>query len=190
MSFVEVSTECHDIVYYIFSHRAELDFSSVITDGQYVSLSDVLFLQVLHAHTRVTTISFVSLGHLLWQSKRDKNIKCKISSSNETFDSVSTISSTQSFKSTKLPQLSFKSLKVLSSQSFKSTKVLSTQSFKSTKVTSFKKVKDRANSRFQKYKGHKFQKVKGHNSKFQKYKGEFQKWRGTNSYKKCKGLTK
>ena len=66
LSFAEVSTECHDIVYYIFSHRAELDFSSVITDGQYVSLSDVLFLQVLHAHTRITTIrNFVCLGHLL-----------------------------------------------------------------------------------------------------------------------------
>ena len=56
LSFAQVSTECHDIVYYIFSHRAELDFASVITDGHYVSLSDALFLEVLHAHTRVTCI--------------------------------------------------------------------------------------------------------------------------------------
>ena len=71
LSFAQVSTECHDIVYYVFSHRAELDFTSVITDGQYVSLSDALFLQVLHAHTRVTCIrnfciprSFAAFGDL------------------------------------------------------------------------------------------------------------------------------
>ena len=56
LSLAQVSTECHDIVYYVFSHRAELDFTSVITDGQYVSLNDTLFLQVLHAHTRDTCI--------------------------------------------------------------------------------------------------------------------------------------
>ena len=75
LSFAEVSTVCHDIVYYVFSHRAELDFMSVITDGQYVSLSDTLFLKVLHAHTRVTCIrnfciprsfaAFADLSHYL-----------------------------------------------------------------------------------------------------------------------------
>ena len=36
LSFAKVSTVCHDIVYYIFSHRAELDFTSVITDGHVI----------------------------------------------------------------------------------------------------------------------------------------------------------
>ena len=56
LSFAHVSTVCHDIVYYVFSHRAKLDFTSVISDDSYLSLSDDLFLQVLHAHTRVICI--------------------------------------------------------------------------------------------------------------------------------------
>ena len=55
LSFAQVSTVCY-IVYYVFSHRAELDFTSVIGDDSYLSLSNDLFLQVLHAHTRVTCI--------------------------------------------------------------------------------------------------------------------------------------
>ena len=42
LSYSQVSITCHDAVYYVFSHRAELDFSSVLTDDQYVSLSDAL----------------------------------------------------------------------------------------------------------------------------------------------------
>ena len=44
LSFAQVSTVCHDIVYYVFSHRAELDFTSVIGDDSYLSLSNDLFL--------------------------------------------------------------------------------------------------------------------------------------------------
>ena len=56
-----MSTTSHDVVYYVFSHRAELDFSSVLSDDQYVLLSDSLFIEVLHAHTRVTTIRNFSI---------------------------------------------------------------------------------------------------------------------------------
>lgn len=66
ISFAQVSTACHDLVYYVFSHRAELDFSSVLTDDDNLSLSESLFLQVLYAHTRVTSIrNFCILNHLL-----------------------------------------------------------------------------------------------------------------------------
>ena len=37
-------------------YRAELDFSSLLTDDQYISISDALFMRVLHAHTRITSI--------------------------------------------------------------------------------------------------------------------------------------
>lgn len=40
----------------VFAHRAELEFSSVLVDTHYVSLTDMLFLKVLHAHTRANRI--------------------------------------------------------------------------------------------------------------------------------------
>ena len=61
LSYAQLSTTCHDVVYYIFSHRTELDFSSVLREDQYLSLSDALFIKVLHAHTRVTTIRNFSI---------------------------------------------------------------------------------------------------------------------------------
>lgn len=58
LAFAQVSVASHDVVYYVLSHRAEVKFSSVIMDNEgYVSLTDTLFLQVLHAHTGVTCIS-------------------------------------------------------------------------------------------------------------------------------------
>ena len=61
LSYSQLSTICHDVVYYVFSHRTKLDFSSVLTDDQYISLSDSLFIEILHAHTRVTTIRNFSI---------------------------------------------------------------------------------------------------------------------------------
>ena len=39
LAFAQVSVASHDVVYYVLSHHAELDFSSVIMDNEgYVSL--------------------------------------------------------------------------------------------------------------------------------------------------------
>ena len=57
LSYAQVSTVCHDAVY-VFAHRTELDFSSVLVDNNHVSLPDTLFLTVLHAHTKATSIRY------------------------------------------------------------------------------------------------------------------------------------
>ena len=59
--YSQLSTVCH-VVYCVFSHWTDLDFSSVLMDDQYISLSDSLFIEVLHAHTRVTTIRNFSIS--------------------------------------------------------------------------------------------------------------------------------
>ena len=57
LSYAQVATVCHDAVYYVFAHRSELDFSSLIVDNQYLDpLPDTLFLQILYSHTRATRL--------------------------------------------------------------------------------------------------------------------------------------
>ena len=55
LAYSTLSQTCHDAVYYIFSHRIELDFGSLIVNSRLTIQSD-LFLQILRAHTRATTI--------------------------------------------------------------------------------------------------------------------------------------
>ena len=63
---------CHDAVYYVFAHRAELDFSSLLVNNHYLTpLPDILFLHILYSHTRATRlrnfcvpISFVGFSEL------------------------------------------------------------------------------------------------------------------------------
>ena len=92
----------------------------------------------------------------MWQKYQMQNFKFKWN-----FDSVSTISSTQSFKSTKVATTQFQKFKGPVNSKF--------QNFKGPVNSKFQKYKGPVNSKFQKYKGHEFQKVKGRaNSKFQK----------------------
>ena len=62
IAYAQVSSTCHDLVYYVFSHRLELDFSSVVTNGHLI-ISSEQFLDILHAHTRATIIRNFCLPH-------------------------------------------------------------------------------------------------------------------------------
>ena len=55
LAYATLSPLCHDAVYYIFSHRIQLDLGSLIANNR-LSIQSDLFLQILHAHTRATTI--------------------------------------------------------------------------------------------------------------------------------------
>ena len=79
LSYSQLSTTSHDVVYYVFSHRAELDFSSVLSDDQYVLLSDSLlksFMLTLELLLYEISVSLDHLQHFLilliiWTSTRD-----------------------------------------------------------------------------------------------------------------------
>ena len=47
----QVSEVTFDAVYYVFAHREELDFSSLLDANNTISLSDSAILAILHAHT-------------------------------------------------------------------------------------------------------------------------------------------
>lgn len=51
-----------DAVYYVFSHRKQLDFSSVWGPNNTIALSDSMILKVMHAHTRVEVITGFSVS--------------------------------------------------------------------------------------------------------------------------------
>ena len=46
----------HDAVYYVFSHRKELNFTSLLDDSGCIALPDTMILYILHAHIRAETI--------------------------------------------------------------------------------------------------------------------------------------
>ena len=55
--YSQVSIVTFDAVYYVFSHRKQLDFGSVLGADKKIILPDSLFLKVLHAHTRAEVIT-------------------------------------------------------------------------------------------------------------------------------------
>ena len=55
--YSQVSTVTFDAVYYVFSHRKQLDFGSVLGADKGIILPDSLLLKVLHAHTRAEVIT-------------------------------------------------------------------------------------------------------------------------------------
>ena len=59
LCYAQLSTQTHDAVYYVFAHRTELNFSSVLSsyNPPKMSLSPEMFLNVLHAHTRAMQIT-------------------------------------------------------------------------------------------------------------------------------------
>ena len=71
--YSQVSTVTFDAVYYVFSHRKQLDFGSVLGADKGIILPDSLLLKVLHAHTRAEVITdfcvsrqFDSFAELEW----------------------------------------------------------------------------------------------------------------------------
>ena len=53
---MQVSTVTHDAIQYVFSHRRELNFSSVLDNNNTIGLSPTTLMTVLYAHTRAKTI--------------------------------------------------------------------------------------------------------------------------------------
>ena len=71
LSYAEVANVSHDAVYYVFAHRAELNFSSLVENSYLTPLPDEQFLRILYSHTRATRlrnfcvpISFVAFSAL------------------------------------------------------------------------------------------------------------------------------
>ena len=56
LTYSSLSLVCHDAVYYIFAHRIELDFGSLIIANGRLTVSSEDFLKILHAHSRAETI--------------------------------------------------------------------------------------------------------------------------------------
>ena len=61
LAYANVNTLAHDAVYYIFSHRSELNFASLLDDKDCIALTDAEIMNVLHAHVRATSIVALSL---------------------------------------------------------------------------------------------------------------------------------
>ena len=57
LAYAGVCTQAHDAVYYVFSHRKELNFTSILLDDSgCIALPDAMILSILHAHVRAETI--------------------------------------------------------------------------------------------------------------------------------------
>ena len=56
LAYMEVCTVTHDAVYYVFAHRQQLDFASVLDHQHTIALPSELLMTVLYAHTRVGSI--------------------------------------------------------------------------------------------------------------------------------------
>lgn len=50
-------TPAHDAVYYVFRHRKELNFTSLLDSNSCIALPDTMILNILHAHVRAESIS-------------------------------------------------------------------------------------------------------------------------------------
>ena len=56
LAYADVCTLAHDAAYYLFSHRKELNFTSLLDDSESIALPDTMILYLLHAHVRADTI--------------------------------------------------------------------------------------------------------------------------------------
>lgn len=62
LSYADVSPLTHDVIYYIFSHRLQLDFSSTLNNSRIIDLPEDTIMRVLHAHTRATEVHYLALS--------------------------------------------------------------------------------------------------------------------------------
>lgn len=56
LAYAGVCPLAHDAVYYVFSHRQELNFASLLNENYCITLPDAMILNILHAHIRADTI--------------------------------------------------------------------------------------------------------------------------------------
>ena len=56
ISYMQVCTVAHDVVCYVFAHRKELDFESVLDESGTIALRPEVLMRVLYAHTRAVSI--------------------------------------------------------------------------------------------------------------------------------------
>ena len=61
LTYAKITPEANSAVQYVFAHRKQLDFGSVLGPNGQILLSDEDLIQVLHAHIRVETITDFSL---------------------------------------------------------------------------------------------------------------------------------
>ena len=59
--YAQLTLEANAPVQYVFAHRKQLDFGSVLGSNGQIMLSDSALIQVLYAHVRVETITDFSL---------------------------------------------------------------------------------------------------------------------------------
>ena len=57
LAYSQTCVSAHDAVYYVFSHRVELDFFSVLDVNEVIALEDETVLKILHAHVRAERIT-------------------------------------------------------------------------------------------------------------------------------------
>ena len=62
ITYMQVCTVTHDVVYHVFAHRKELDFESVLDESRTIALSPEVLMKVLYAHTRAVSIMNLSLN--------------------------------------------------------------------------------------------------------------------------------
>ena len=53
--YMQVCTVSHD-VYYVFAHRKDLDFASVLDESKSIALSPEVVMKVLYAYTRTVSV--------------------------------------------------------------------------------------------------------------------------------------
>ena len=73
LAYAQLSPTCHDTVYYIFSHRIELDFSSLVTNNHLI-ISSELFLDILHAQPLSLGISVHHSNFMTMPSYLDTSV--------------------------------------------------------------------------------------------------------------------
>ena len=63
IAYMQVCPVAHDAIYYVFSHRRQLTFESVLDDNQTIALSPQMLMTILYAHTRAETIINFCFNH-------------------------------------------------------------------------------------------------------------------------------
>lgn len=50
VSYMQVCSVTHGVVYYVLAHRKELDFESVLDESRTIALSPEVLMKALHVH--------------------------------------------------------------------------------------------------------------------------------------------
>ena len=61
LAYATLNPLAYDAVYYVFSHRREVNFASLLDEKQCIDLPDAEILKILYAHVRAVAIAALSL---------------------------------------------------------------------------------------------------------------------------------